>query len=509
MNNGMDTFSWVMQDRKKELSDAIAGWSAQQASRASPAKGPAPSKAPANAETASSAEANLLGKKPPCKSFETLKTKVEFHNLLDTFYECSDKASLLEAAEELKPIKTALSELNTNVKAYISDVVKVLNAAKANKDALKRPAGVPMSNPAARRQRPNSNLFDIVSGLPSSKAVPTHSISASEPMHLEFDKPFLIRLGEEHASVSPQNPAKQFAELWVQNRRKSTLTRAAKIVDLASPEQAWGTGFPKSTLTLDGIELATMSGSQDLDAKVFACSAYWIMKGFSGVSNEKNHMSCFRIMYQGSRALVCARFLDVDGYMKEAGINDRCTMAVWYYFHKSNMDLAGKLCEKFPVFYGTLAANEMLYLPPGLVVSEHVGTDKDAIGFRIPALVKGSAVVTEFEKVKEWLAGQPNTQAIRYHHKHHRHRCHYHDGHFYGEHYDRDYHNCHDHHHDHRHHHRRHRHHHHQRWGHGNRHRPHHHQHHYHRHHQQHHQQEAIAVADSLIKVATATPPST
>jgi hypothetical protein len=145
-------------------------------------------------------------------------------------------------------------------------------------------------------------------------------------------------------------------------------------------------------------------GDASVDNALFLSGAFWIQKGFTGAANEKSHLSCFRVAYQGTRTIVCARYLDIEKFMRGEGINESGSMQVWSYLQTGTAELLNKMVGAFPVFYLTMVPGMVVYMPVGFVVSEAVMAEKDMLGLRVPFIFKDSAAKEEVAMLKACFA---------------------------------------------------------------------------------------------------------
>jgi hypothetical protein len=101
---------------------------------------------------------------------------------------------------------------------------------------------------------------------------------------------------------------------------------------------------------------------------------YFINKSFTGCAHERAFMGCLRLGVQGTRTVAMMRMSDLMTHMfSEASPELKSVVDLWSSFHGATKDVVNAMSEKYPIFYGTVAPGEALYVPPGMVTSESVG----------------------------------------------------------------------------------------------------------------------------------------
>jgi hypothetical protein len=99
---------------------------------------------------------------------------------------------------------------------------------------------------------------------------------------------------------------------------------------------------------------------------------YFINKGFTGCAHERAFMGCIRLGVQGTRTVAMMRMSDLMAHMlSEASPDLKSVVDLWSFFQGATNDVVNAMSEKYPIFYGTVAPGEALYVPPGMVTIEY------------------------------------------------------------------------------------------------------------------------------------------
>ena len=103
--------------------------------------------------------------------------------------------------------------------------------------------------------------------------------------------------------------------------------------------------------------------------------------------------------------------MDVVTAMRRAtnGEVDVSNTKVWGHFHQmSNPGAVDSFCQHSSIFYATVAAGDMLYLPPGYVISEGTMDGKNIYGLRVPVLHLGRGFVPVW-RIREGARGKASS----------------------------------------------------------------------------------------------------
>ena len=142
-----------------------------------------------------SANKNLLGNAPPCRSYQSLILFSEFEDRSNDFENCQTKDAIAQIQKDMKPFKTALSDLLS-----ISDALKQQQKEKDVANAKQEVKG----NKRGRPKKTSEQNVPILVEQPQGCAVDISSVIVKEDgslaSPLDVSLPTILRLDVKHAA---------------------------------------------------------------------------------------------------------------------------------------------------------------------------------------------------------------------------------------------------------------------------------------------------------------------
>jgi hypothetical protein len=193
--------------------------------------------------------------------------------------------------------------------------------------------------------------------------------------------PAIFRLKGDHTLLQSDNAAKKALDEWWplivkhNSNHARMIPRAQKEMKAGTPEFASMMELRTLAENLYGKELVKDATVGDRVEDLQMPVRYFISKGYSSCATEKFLVSGLRLALQGTRIVAIADMGELVGFMKAHAPDGKLESQsdAWAFFHTADLATATLLAANVKVFYGTVGAGEVLFVPPGAVVSECVG----------------------------------------------------------------------------------------------------------------------------------------
>ena len=250
------------------------------------------------------------------------------------------------------------------------------------------------------KARPGAAVTSIAlhdAGAQHAKAVEALRVEAWSSCSFVPATPCLVSLSKSPPMFTPESELRKQVDMFAAKFEKAQrvkLEQGGKSVgdfraQRPMPQQP-------ATIVLDFIrglvDPELIVPSDQLPPKVVEVllpTVYGIECDYSQGSFERDHLATFRVCYAGTRSVVLADTVSVSHFLRDMPDEKAPSTlgGVASRFHKFSTDDVKAFCKRFPLFFVTVAPEEMLYVPAGFMVSEVVGAAKDTFGVRCSLLL--------------------------------------------------------------------------------------------------------------------------
>jgi hypothetical protein len=111
---------------------------------------------------------------------------------------------------------------------------------------------------------------------------------------------------------------------------------------------------------------------------------------------ELNHLATYRIQLLGSRKIICCSTEDVLLHLAaHHSIAKPQPKDAYKFLKECTMEQAKVFSAEYSMYYGVVHSGDMIYLPPGWVVSEAVQSKDPCVGCRRQSMSKTHLAVLE------------------------------------------------------------------------------------------------------------------
>ena len=381
-------------------------------------------------EAAAAARARM-GQAPPCKSYEQLIDLASMEKMMAKLHHCETKADILSHAQMIKPHRDAIAELLAASKAAARGVESAVIAAKAERKA--KCAAVQQrarkNDKASSAATTGNMLFEVAATMGA--GLQFIVTDGAQPLQFSPDIPCAFKLDPKmdifKATMATQTAIKTFIPKFEQGRERDirsslTLAPQGKKGEAANRFRAQ---LPMSEMAeaecMDAVDRITGSKqhvpSSLLPQEVFKAvqvSCFGISRGYAGVTSEVGWLGCFRISFKGTRQVVIVSAVSVMELMrKEKGEGPHQLGDLKKHLHGLSAEKVDELARMGKLFHGTLGEKDALWLPPGMLVCEHVGIQENVIGVRIGKVFYSQASsMKDFEAAVNAFTGKPTSEPL-------------------------------------------------------------------------------------------------
>ena len=312
--------------------------------------------------------------------------------------ECWSKEDLdAVIARSTKP-KAAIQELITLTKSAVQKLKNSVTSARTELANLAKKTLEQQRKSA--KARPGAAVTSIAlhdAGAQHAKAVEALRVEAWSSCSFVPATPCLVSLSKSPPMFAPESELRKQVDMFTakfEKAQRGKLEKGGKSVgdfraQRSMPQQP-------ATFVMDFIrglvDPELIVPSDQLPPKVVEVllpTVYGIECDYSQGSFERDHLATFRVCYAGTRSVVLADTVSVSHFLRDMPDEKAPSTlgGVASRFHKFSADDVKAFCKRFPLFFVTVAPEEMLYVPAGFMVSEVVGAAKDTFGVRCSLLL--------------------------------------------------------------------------------------------------------------------------
>ena len=336
-----------------------------------------------------------LGRSPPCERYLELKPLDVLIGMTQQYQSCVQQCHIKEVTNRISNIKVPIQTLLTRAAQAEKALAGAAARLKKDKEKLEKEAAS-KSKAAGASSSIGCALHD--QGVQLAKRLPTSNLSEM-PSIRDWSQPMVILAqtwveeftGEGH---DVKKASEDFEATFSAAAYADKTFRASRPI-------AEGTGALRDKVfdamgNMGGL-IKSLS-CQELD-NTLNPSIFGIGESYSKASSEYCGVACFRLTISGTRSVAMTSCVQLASYMTRKGVQGRMTQARMHHFFRSMNHAALKTyADECSLWSATLGRGDMLYLPYGMVVSEHV--QARTLGLRFGLAIKAPADTSATNAIK-------------------------------------------------------------------------------------------------------------
>ncbi|CAK9041292.1 unnamed protein product [Durusdinium trenchii] len=365
-----------------------------------------------------SRDMSAIARAGPCAGYEQLKPVAYLEGFASSFRSCTSKQQIKSKVEELAPVRKVLTSLTNSCKSALAD----LNRAKKKRDEDKekeknkkvKDAAEEKAKAKAKTQRRGSGVTKHLLINPDSGWASAHIPSDTKwKFEWSYSEPFVISSGFQSfwdSNQKVEESLKQFGALFSESSMRITEGRAHKPLDpelVPAVHKHFEKILPPSFL-LSPQESSEASHYQDV-LKMLDTSSFGVASSHISLGKfELNQFPCVRVNWSGTRLVSVVLLQGVLQEIQTDGSQKKSLLDVLEWLAKAQEGDLMTLAKRDQAFMGTVGPNDVLYLPPGALVSHRVHQGSDLLGLRT-----GVLEVSMRNSLERILLHAPSNKAIQ------------------------------------------------------------------------------------------------
>ena len=382
-----------------------------------------------------------MGSAPPCKSVRALETFKDFNRMKDQFHTCDTQADIDHMTELLRPARDAINEIISYSKQPLTHLLNLVKQSETKSKEKEETRGSKRAAASQKRLPKQTSLACALAEIGPDIAQPiprcTLDKMASEMM---CDMPLVVGLGKDAECFGVKMDFAKSVDGFLPkfNRGREQSIKAAEekkakgdmsATDCAmapyryrcqkvlQPDVAQRMGEMVVGEWLAASKMQVIPTGNLPVELVCRPSMFGISQGFDGVANVPCFMGALRLTFSGTRVVDLAQLTTLMTKLEVKKNTLEDLKATFHSLTKEQLRSLFSAKEVASLWCATIAAHDLLWVPPGFVIFEHVQTQ--VMGCRIGIVVKGHKQLFEDlgQRIKtytgtEWESGALVLKAI-------------------------------------------------------------------------------------------------
>lgn len=340
-----------------------------------------------------SRDMSAVARAGPCAGFEGLKTIAHLESLASMFRTCSSKDQIKSKNEEALPLRKLLQTLMSSCKGALNDLKK---AKKKRDDEVEKQREKKLKEAEEAKKKSGSGRKRTGLGIAkhilvnpdnecwSKSTIPVDNHWAG--LTLNMRKPFILAQALQGVWETFPELAKEFESFGAVFKDSGIRISEGRAQRALAPElsrtilKACGSVLPSGIFRFDAAE-----GHEEL-SKIMSCSTFGIASSHITIGKcELAQFPCLRVAWSGTRVVSVVALDSILSELYSPDSAEHTVQDAQEWLAKAKEGDVQRLVEEGNAWLGTVGPNDILYVPPGALISHKVHAS-DVVGARLGVL---------------------------------------------------------------------------------------------------------------------------
>lgn len=318
--------------------------------------------------------------------------------MLDSFTAVQTKKGIDDIKKSFVEAKKPIQELISMCLSCSREAVKALEDTSVKKTAAKAST---KAKETTKTSAPKAcTIMDVAPDL--AKTLETYSVQTAT---VDVSEPFKVSVrGDSLSTLQAKTSALTvfvtgFNQLWRKRTQRNSDKRAVQRMPKDSPADRALTEFIDAHLPAELLKARSTTDNAEL-SKSMQPQAFAITQDHIDAQSEKDLTASFRLTMSGSRSVLLFWMDGIIAFMVAKGIKDKLsTKRIYSFISTINKDVLQELLAAgHEVFYTSLAAGDVLYIPATFVVLDKTG-NSDVLGCRTGVVFKDATAAEQIDRI--------------------------------------------------------------------------------------------------------------